>query len=380
MMAGVLIGIFFRFGQPKRRTPKQEWKLARKLAVRYRPGRLFLVSLAFFVLGLIGVYRELNAAGGWLAVINGGSSAYLEARVTGTVGFWGVLMSFIPIAAIGMIYSTVLGRAVPRELRWPIVLAILVGSIGLISLLTVRHLSTMLLLSVVALLEIRSRRLFRMVAPILLILIAIGGIALASLRYSSKTRNIDQLTGNFEQIKVSERIIGAFNLRDYIWGGNIPDMVVFLIPRAIWPQKPMGSSINRAVFFEFSKFGGVKVVGLLGEGYASGGLLMVAIEGLIFGILLRRMRSFWERRQSNSFQFMAYGSIVLGYIYMSARGGFVSPSAFTFIFMLGQLWVTNWSCGYMANREKFQSPARTQTGEPVTAQAPSTTLPAPKAG
>jgi hypothetical protein len=367
LMTAVFTGIFIRFGRPRRMKPKRQWRLAKQLATQYRPGRLFLVSLGFFCLGLIGVYRELHAAGGWFAVLRGGSSAYMEARVTQAVGFWGVLVCFIPIAAIGMMYATSFSRAVPRGLRWPLVLMILSAAIGLISLLTVRHQSMMLLLALIALLEVKSRKLFRLLAPAVLILIVIGAVALASLRYSSRARSIDQLSGNFEEIEVSERIISTFHAQGYVWGGNIPDLFVVMVPRAIWHNKPMGSSINRAVFFEFAKMGGVKVVGILGEGYASGGLIMVAIEGLVYGIMLRRMRGFWNRRQQNSYQFMAYGSIVLGYIYIVVHNGFISPNAVTFFAMLGQVWTTSWLCGYLPAAEKSRNLAQPQTSEPVTA-------------
>ena len=103
MMASVFIGILIRFGPPKRRSPKQEWKLARQLAIQYRTGRLFFVSFMFFCLGLIGIYKELHAAGGWFAVIQGrgGGSAYMEARVTGTVGSGVLLFPSFPLQRSG---------------------------------------------------------------------------------------------------------------------------------------------------------------------------------------------------------------------------------------------------------------------------------------
>jgi hypothetical protein len=354
MTASVCAGIFIRFGQPKRRSAKQEWKLARQLAIQYWPGRLFLVSFLFFCLGLIGVYKELHTAGGWFAVLQAkDSTVYMEARGQ-TAGFWGALISFIPVAAIGMMQSTVLSRAVPRALRWPIVLAILTGSIGLISLLTTRHLSVMLLLSVIALLELRSRKLFRMVAPVVLVMVVIAAAALASVRYSSKTRNIDKLTGNFQQIHVSEKIISEIHVQGYVWGGNIPDLFTVLVPRAIWPNKPIGSRINHVVFWEAAKVGGIKTEGLLGEAYASGGLAFVILEGFIFGVMLRRLPAVWERRRANSFQFMAYGAVILGYIYMTARMGFIGPQDYTFFLIVAQIKVSDWLCGYRIEQESFQ--------------------------
>lgn len=346
MIFCILIGVSIRFGRARGTGPKKQRKIARQVSLRYRPGRLFLLSFAFLVVGLIGEYKELHAVGGWLGVIRGGGSAYIQARVTQTVGFWGVLITVIPIAAIGMMYSVSIARAVPRQLRWILAFLILCGAIGTISLLTTRHQSVMLLLSLIALAEARSRRIFRALAPIALILIAIGAVALASLRYSSRTQDIDQFAGNFEHIEISERIISTVHVNGYIWGGNIPEIFTMFIPRAMWPHKPSGNPITREVFWEFAKLGGVKTIGLLGEGYASGGLVFVALEGLIYGIMLRRMRGFWERRQANAYQFMAYGSIVLGYTYLAAQSGFITLSIMTFMVMLAQVRITMWVAGY----------------------------------
>lgn len=351
MVVSALAGVLIRFGPPKRITAKKERKLSRQIAIRYRPGALFLVSFLFFCIGLVGVYIELHAAGGWFSVIEGGGSAYLEARVTKTVGIWAVLMTFIPIAGIGMMQSVFRSRAVPRTLRWPIALAVLCVCIGVISLLTTRHLSMMLLLAVLAMLEVRSGKLFRVIAPLMFGLLIVAALALASIRYSSRRPDIDKVTGNLEQVKQSEEIIGKIDIRGYIWGGNIPDLFVFIIPRAIWPNKPVNSTINRTVFSEWAKLGGVKVVGLLGEAYASGGLAWVVLEGFVYGVMLRKLQRVWDRRRQNSFQFMAYGAVILGYAYMSARMGFIGPHDATFLVMLIQIKVVNWLCGYRVKQE-----------------------------
>lgn len=354
MVFSVLAGVFVRLGSPRQLSTRRRARVVRQIAIQYRPGALFLVSLAFFLIGLIGVYVELKAAGGWLSVIRGGGSAYLEARVTKAVGFWAVLMSFIPVAGIGMMYSVVRSRAVPRQLRWLIALAILSICIGAISLLTTRHLSMMLLLALLALLEIRAGRLFRAVAPVIFAMMIAGALALASIRYTSRSQSIDEITGNLEQVKIGEQVIGTIDVSGYIWGGNLPDLLVFMIPRSIWHTKPVNSTINRAVFFEYAKWGGVKVVGLLGEAYASGGLLWVILEGFIFGVILRRAQRVWERRRENSFQFMAYGAVILGYTYMSARMGFLGPQDATFIVMIIQIKIVNWICGYKLEQQTFE--------------------------
>jgi hypothetical protein len=207
-----------------------------------------------------------------------------------------------------------------------------------------------------------------MVAPLLLVLVAVGAVALASVRYSSKAQNIDEFTGNFEQIKVSERIISVIRIQGYVWGGNVPDLFTGVVPRAIWPNKPVGSTINHVVFWEAAKVGGVKVEGLLGEAYASGGLVFVVLEGFLFGVMLRRLPAVWERRRANSFQFMAYGAVILGFIYMSARMGFIGPQDFTFLLMIGQIKVVNWLCGYRVKQESFQrAPVIAATGGASTA-------------
>ena len=334
-----------RLGPPKRLTEKKKQKLDDELAIRYRLGPLFFVSFLFFCVGFIGVYAELHAAGGWFSVLRGGGAAYMEARVK-TLGFWAILMCFIPAGTIGMMYSVAQSKTVPTPLRWPIILTILAGAVGLVSLVTTRNLTIMLLLSVLAFLELRAGKLFRFVAPLMVLLIALGAIGLASFRYSSRQPGIDQITGNLEQVKVSEEIIAKIDIRGYIWGGNIPDLFVVAVPRVFWHNKPSNSTINRAVFTEWARSGGVKVLGILGEAYASGGLAWVVLEGFICGIVLRKLHLFWDRRHNNSFQFMAYGAVAIGYTYMIVKVGFVGPHDVTFFTMIFQIRVVNRFCRY----------------------------------
>jgi len=358
LIVSVLIGLLIRLGPPKRLTEKKKQKLDDELAIRYRLGSLFFVSFLFFCVGFIGVYAELHAAGGWFAVIQGGNSAYMEARVK-TAGFWAILMCFVPIGTIGMMYSVAQSKSVPPQLRWPIILTILAGAVGLVSLVTTRNLTIMLLLSVLAFLELRAGKLFRFVAPFMIGLMVLGAMGLASFRYSSRRPGIDQITGNLEQVKVSEEIIAKIDMRGYVWGGNIPDLFVVAVPRVFWPNKPSNSTINRAVFNEWARQGarmaGVKVLGLLGEAYASGGFFWVVLEGFICGVMLRRLHLFWDRRHTNSFQFLAYGAVSIGYTYMVVKVGFVGPHDVTFLAMLFQIAVVNRFCGYQITQESLQS-------------------------
>src|SRR6202021_2842880 len=135
MIFCILIGVSIRFGRARGIGPKKQRTIARQVGLRYRPGRLFFLSFAFLLVGLVGEYKELHAVGGWLGVIRGGGTAYIQARVTETVGFWGVLITVIPIAAIGMMYSVSIARAIPRQLRWLLAFLILCGAVGAISLM-----------------------------------------------------------------------------------------------------------------------------------------------------------------------------------------------------------------------------------------------------
>lgn len=347
----ILAGLLIRWGPRKRLSLKSQWKLARQISLRYRLGRLFLYSAVCLAVAFFGVWKGLHAAGGWLAVVRGGGEAYLEARGVHSLGIWGLLISFFPVAAIGLMYCAVHGRVVSRGLRMPLAAGIFAASTGIVALLTARHLIVMLLLAMVALLEIKSKALFRLVVPILLVLIAVGAFALSTFRYSSRVQNIDKLTGNFEHIRVAERITATVKASGYIWGGNVPDLFTFLIPRAVWPNKPMGNRITRSVFFEYAKQGGVKVPGIVGEAYASWGLLGVVLEGFLYGILLRRLAAYWARRHENTLLFATVGALIIGFTYMAVRQAFFGPHDFTFITILIQIWFMNRLCGYP--REKM---------------------------
>lgn len=76
-------------------------------------------------------------------------------------------------------------------------------------------------------------------------------------------------------------------------GFEIPYLALIRpIPRALWPGKPTGMSISIENIFQTK---GVTIAAtFVGEAYMSGGLLAVALEGLIFGILA----TYWNRFSS----------------------------------------------------------------------------------
>lgn len=366
LVLSVLAGLLIRWGPAKRLSVKGQRKLMQQIPRGYRLDRLFLYSAICLALALIGAWKELHAVG-WLGVIHGGSQAYLEARVTGVLGIWGVPITLFPVAALGLMYCAVHGRVLPRGLRMLAAVVILCGSVGVVALLTTRHLIVMLLLSLVALFEIKNRQLSRPIVPIAIALIAVGAFALATFRYSSHTQFSDELTGNFEHIEIADRIVATVHITGYIWGGNIPDLVTFAIPRALWPNKPLGSRIIRTVFFEYAKEGGVKVPGMIGEAYASAGLVGVVLEGFIYGVLLRRLAAFWNRRRDNSLLFASFGALLVGFIYTVMRIGLIGPHDSTFLAVLLQIYLMNRLCGHRV-REAVRDSARIipATASPVT--------------
>jgi len=352
MVISVLAGLLIRWGPSKQPSLKRQRQVAREASRRYHLGRLFLFSLLCLGLAICGAWKELHAVGGWFGVIHGGGKAYLEARVTKVLGIWGVALTLFPIAAIGLMYCAVRNRILPPGLRLPAAVTIFFGSTGVVALLTARHLIFMLLFTGIALLEIRSKAFFRLAVPVILLVIAVGAFGLGTFRYSSNVQARDEILGNFEHIQIAERIAANVQIGGYIWGGNIPDLVTFLVPRSIWPNKPMGNRISRTVFVEYAKIGGVKVPGMIGEAYASAGLVGVALEGFIYGVLLRRLAAFWDRRRGNHLQFASFGSVLLGFIYLSVHFGMFGPQDSTFVTGLLQIYVITHFCGYL-RRDTF---------------------------
>ncbi len=101
---------------------------------------------------------------------------------------------------------------------------------------------------------------------------------------------------NLLAISVLARYFPDQNQGRYL-GFEIPYLALIRpIPRALWPGKPKGMSISIEDIFRVK---GVTIAAtFVGEAYMSGGLLAVALEGIVLGILA----TFWNRfaSQKNS--------------------------------------------------------------------------------
>lgn len=151
---------------------------------------------------------------------------------------------------------------------------------------------------------------------VLVVAIICGGLMVMATRVMLDMRTIGlkrwlegerqvQITRQNSSVFVDDNLLAISVLAQYFpkqnggkyLGFEIPYLALIRpIPRAIWPGKPKGMSVQIEDIFNVK---GVTIAAtFVGEAYMSGGLLAVAIEGIIMGILA----TFWNRfaSQKNS--------------------------------------------------------------------------------
>lgn len=148
---------------------------------------------------------------------------------------------------------------------------------------------------------------------VLVVAVVFGGIMVMATKVMLEMRTMGlkswldgervmQVTRQNSSVFVDDNLLAISVLTQYFpkqnggkyLGFEIPYLaLVRPIPRAIWPGKPKGLSISIEQIFNIK---GVTIAAtFVGEGYMSGGLLAVAIEGIIMGMLA----TFWNRLSSD---------------------------------------------------------------------------------
>jgi hypothetical protein len=114
--------------------------------------------------------------------------------------------------------------------------------------------------------------------------------------------------------------------RPFLWGYTFYSIAVNLVPRELWPGKPVGFGRLLALEdFESSDNGQAEVLGtsyaagLAGEGYANGGLLGVVVMSMAFGVVC----GFAGKIALVAFRSDNAVHMGVGLLYLQAASGFV---------------------------------------------------------
>jgi hypothetical protein len=139
-----------------------------------------------------------------------------------------------------------------------------------------------------------------------------------AMRYMLRFRNVGLGDFSFEErlpdtvfidnnMVVIARLTDAFpNLYSYL-GFEIPYMaLIHVIPRAIWPGKPIGLSVSIETVMEAGSTSVTFACTFIGEAYMAGGLLAVLLAGLVLGAAAEM----WNRigRHGTQFSQLLYAS------------------------------------------------------------------------
>lgn len=130
--------------------------------------------------------------------------------------------------------------------------------------------------------------------------------------------------GNFDTYQNTLTVID----KEIVTNGNqLMGVVLFFVPRSIWPNKPIGSGafIAEKLYFEFSNIS----MSLVGEGYLNFGFLGVFLFMFLLAMLVKRFDFvFWSYKNSVDYKLIIY-MYLQGLLFFILRGDLLSSFAYT---------------------------------------------------
>jgi len=173
---------------------------------------------------------------------------------------------------------------------------------------------------------------------------AIGSAWLDSLRVS-------YVSGDFDAYQMFISVRRYVLEKGIVCGRQMLGVLLFFVPRSIWPQKPIGTGAT--VLMELEQFGFTNVSApLVSEAYMNFGLPGLVLGGFLLGLLCRSIdRKYWKSRHDTDRIRMLYPSAAL-YFFFLLRGDLLSSWAYTFANVL---------VGYCVHRLVFRRVSEKET-------------------
>jgi hypothetical protein len=282
------------------------------------------LGVFFCIIGIGSVFLSLYYAGGLFAVLlEGGGRSYLEVRVhSSESGILGILAWASPIG-LALLLALWL-ESKQRYVILALFICFFLASMTGFVLLTVRHNAVATILILLATF-IRYRGFsFRIAvfSALLLLMIFVGFQALrvSVLDEFSVDSAVDSFTRSVEHLDVTQHMIKQADYDGHSGFLHVLDVPIFLVPRDIWPDKPMTSTLNRIYFPSEASVGSEKAPGIVGEGYASAGYLGVVMVAVIFMAVLSMVQQRLDRYQS-PFLATLFAAAFIPYAYIGIRTG-----------------------------------------------------------
>ncbi len=331
--AGMFIGLTFRWGKPSTSLARSD-----RVVITYSE-RLLVAGAAFFAVGTAGIVLQLKQAGGALAVLEGGSQSYIEARL-GSNGLGGLLASVLPIGVLCLLLAIPRLRDTPRFLKHLLVFAVVMSGVLMFLLLTVRHNIAIILFGVSILLEMTLPKRSHLLVPALLLSLVLGAGMLQTFRVSSGEDlgfEVGKIAAQYTQLETTAHVLQMTDTDGFLYGQHVLDVVVFAVPRALWPEKPVTSMLNRIYWPRVAASRSEKTPGLVAEGYTTVGLIGVFIFAILFGSIVRAADRWLKVCMTNGTQYLLTATALCGFTYMSVRAGLFGKHLYNSGMMLAQV-------------------------------------------
>lgn len=133
--------------------------------------------------------------------------------------------------------------------------------------------------------------------------------------------------GNYDSYQMFVNCISYVNNHGVTLGSQLLVVLLFFVPRSIWPSKPVGSGFEVANLNSLS-FQNVSMP-IIGESYINFGIFGIILFSFFFGYFTRKLDKFyWSNPQANN-SFIHFYFVFIGYFFFMNRGDLLSSFAFT---------------------------------------------------
>ncbi len=136
------------------------------------------------------------------------------------------------------------------------------------------------------------------------------------------------------------------------WGYQLIGVLLFFVPRSIWPSKPVGSGSYMAK--ELGIFPNISC-SLPGEAYINFGIIGIILFGIIFGAVSGFMDSLYWDEEKISLRLETLYPVVMLMFFFMCRGDLLSSFAYTVAFIATWFVMTKeWSLSSMGRKSLFK--------------------------
>lgn len=149
----------------------------------------------------------------------------------------------------------------------------------------------------------------------------------------------------------------------YLWGSGFVPAFTFLIPRAIWPEKPVSTGFYlTTIWYHTNKPDNNLAQTIVAEWYTNFGYIGVVLGMLLIGILVRAFNTFMRRETNNNVLWPAWLLIMPDFA-TEWRGDFTSMTVQAF-FRISVFIILAWVAGKFAASSAGTMPSVPALGGP----------------